>query len=108
MVLDRLDRTGLISHRLYRDSCRQVGGKLVKDLSEMGRDLEKVVIVDDNPNSYENQPDNGVPILPFVDDVRDRELEKLTRFFKACDYYEDLRIAVNYYRCVEECGIDEY
>ncbi|XP_028764687.1 carboxy-terminal domain RNA polymerase II polypeptide A small phosphatase 1-like [Neltuma alba] len=106
MVLDRLDRNGLISHRLYRDSCKQVEGKFVKDLSEMGRDLKRVVIVDDNPNSYENQPDNAIPIPPFVDDLRDQELQKLTRFFQVSDYYDDMRTAVKYYLADEECALD--
>ncbi|KAK4271754.1 hypothetical protein QN277_020397 [Acacia crassicarpa] len=105
MVLDRLDRNGLISHRLYRDSCKQVEGKYVKDLSEMGRDLNRVVLVDDNPNSYENQPDNAIPIPPFIDDLRDQELQKLKRFFQASDYYDDMRVAVKYYVTAEECAV---
>lgn len=51
LVLDRLEK-GLISHWLYRDSCRELDGKFVKALSKLGRDLNRVVIVDYNPNSY--------------------------------------------------------
>ncbi|KAI4332454.1 hypothetical protein L6164_017362 [Bauhinia variegata] len=97
MVLDKLDRKRLISHRLYRDSCREVDGKFVKDLSELGRDLMRVVIVDDNPNCYEFQPDNAIPIRAFVDDLGDKELTKLTRFFEVSDYYDDMRDAVRHY-----------
>ncbi|XP_054800597.1 uncharacterized protein LOC129304816 [Prosopis cineraria] len=106
VVLDRLDRNGLISHRLYRDSCKQVEGKFVKDLSEMGRDLKRAVIVDDNPNSYEKQPDNAIPIPPFIDDLRDQELRKLMRFFRASDYFDDMRTAVKYYLAEEECALE--
>ncbi|OIW20725.1 hypothetical protein TanjilG_21653 [Lupinus angustifolius] len=97
LVLDRLDLNRFISHRLYRDSCRQVDGKLVKDLAETGRDLKRVVIVDDNPNSFANQPENAIPILPFVDDLRDRELWKLRKFFEWSDCYDDMRDAVKDY-----------
>ncbi|XVF87266.1 hypothetical protein PTKIN_Ptkin18bG0105300 [Pterospermum kingtungense] len=99
MLLDILDPKGLISHRLYRDSCKQlVTGKLVKDLSRIGRDLGKVVIVDDNPISYFLQRANAIPIKRFEAYVEDRELKKLTRFFKSyCDGFEDMRDAVQQY-----------
>lgn len=32
----------------YRDSCIEVAGKFVKDLSELGRELSRVVTEDDN------------------------------------------------------------
>ncbi|OMO65459.1 NLI interacting factor [Corchorus olitorius] len=96
-VLDKLDPKGLISYRLYRDSCKEMEGKYVKDLSEMGRDLGKVVIVDDNPNAYSLQPENAVPIRPFVEDDEDRELEKLVKFFECCEPFQDLRMAVKQY-----------
>ncbi|KAJ1414164.1 HAD-like superfamily [Sesbania bispinosa] len=102
LVLDRLDRNRFISHRLYRDSCRQVDGKFVKDLSLMGRDLKRVVIVDDNPNSFANQPENAIPIRPFVDDICDRELWKLRRFFDGSDCYDDMRDAVKHYITEQE------
>ncbi|KAI4298177.1 hypothetical protein L6164_031768 [Bauhinia variegata] len=97
VLLDQLDRKRLISFRLYRDSCREVDGKFVKDLSELGRDLKRVVIVDDNPNCYEYQPDNAIPIPPFIDDLGDKELRKLIRFFEVADCYDDTRDAVKHY-----------
>ncbi|KAE8715018.1 putative Haloacid dehalogenase-like hydrolase superfamily protein [Hibiscus syriacus] len=102
-LLDVLDPKGLISHRLYRDSCKQLGkGRYVKDLSTIGRDLEKVVIVDDNPKSYSLQPANGIPVKRFEGDMEDRELEKLRMFFERhCDGFKDMRDAVK--QC---CGGD--
>ncbi|XWS12462.1 hypothetical protein CRYUN_Cryun37aG0090700 [Craigia yunnanensis] len=97
-VLDTLDPKGFISHRFYRDSCKQVRGKFVKDLSEMGRDLRKIVIVNDNPKSFALQPENGIPIKPFFgDELWDRELMKLAGFFERCDVFQDMRYAVNQY-----------
>lgn len=96
-VLDRIDGKGLVSHRLYRDSCKELDGKFVKDLSELGRDLKRVVIVDDNPNSYVFQPDNALPILPFIDDLGDGELKNLIQFFEKLDEVEDTRDAVKNY-----------
>lgn len=37
-----LDKTGLILHRLYKDSTRFHRGKHVKDLSNLNRDLRTV------------------------------------------------------------------
>ncbi|MBA0599040.1 hypothetical protein Gorai_005279, partial [Gossypium raimondii] len=99
LLLDVLDPKGLISHRLYRDSCKPlVKRRFAKDLSTIGRDLENVVIVDDNPRSYALQPANAIPIKRFVDDVEDKELEKLLGFFEMyCDGFEDMREAVKQY-----------
>ncbi|KAJ0682351.1 putative protein-serine/threonine phosphatase [Helianthus annuus] len=98
LVLDILDRDGLISYRLYRDSCKEFDGRFVKDLSNLGRDLTKGVIVDDNPNSYSLQPENAIPISPFIDDLGDEELKKLmSGFFTKCHEFEDLRDAVKHY-----------
>jgi RNA polymerase II subunit A small phosphatase-like protein len=97
LVLDRLDRNRFISHRLYRDSCRNIDGKLVKDLSHVGRDLKSVVIVDDNPVSFSNQPENAILIKPFVDDICDRELWKLKCFFDGSECFDDMRDAIKFY-----------
>ncbi|KNA17510.1 hypothetical protein SOVF_079280 [Spinacia oleracea] len=94
LVLDVLDKNRVINHRLYRDSCRELDGKYVKDLAQMGRDLWKVAIIDDNPNSYAFQPENAIQIKPFTDDLQDNELSKLSRFFEVCDGVKDIRDAV--------------
>ncbi|XP_042477932.1 CTD small phosphatase-like protein [Macadamia integrifolia] len=97
LVLDKIDPKGLISHRLYRDSCKEMDGKFVKDLSEMERDLSRVVIVDDNPNAYMFQPENALTVRPFVDDIQDQELQRVIRFFEFADCFEDMRDAVKNY-----------
>nr|GME14502.1 probable C-terminal domain small phosphatase [Ipomoea batatas] len=102
LVLDRLDKKGLISHRLYRDSCKEVDGRFVKDLSELGRDMKSVVIVDDNPNSYIFQPRNAIPIRAFTNDMEDGELKRLMEFFDGCDGVEDMRDAVKGFVAEEE------
>ncbi|KAK8485687.1 hypothetical protein V6N13_023563 [Hibiscus sabdariffa] len=99
LLLDVLDPKGLISHRLYRDSCRKLDKKnFAKDLSKIGRELGNVVIVDDIPMMYCLQPENGIPIKKFTDDFEDRELEKLLGFFQSyCDGFDDMRDAVKHY-----------
>ena len=36
----------LVRHRLYRDSCTQADDVYVKDLNILGRDIEKIIIID--------------------------------------------------------------
>lgn len=98
-LLDKLDPNGLISHRLYRDSCKVFNRNYIKDLSRLGRDLSNVVIVDDRPSSYKLQPENGIHIKPFYDDLQDDELKKLAlNFFNTCNDYNDLKDAVKHYQ----------
>ncbi|OWM75370.1 carboxy-terminal domain RNA polymerase II polypeptide A small phosphatase 1-like [Punica granatum] len=102
LVVDRLDPKGtMISHRLYRDSCKEMDGKFVKDLSGLGRDLKRVVIVDDNPNCYGLQQENAMPISPFIDNTGDSELGKLMKFFEGCEGFDDMREAVKLYVLLE-------
>ncbi|KMS96640.1 hypothetical protein BVRB_8g201030 [Beta vulgaris subsp. vulgaris] len=94
LVLDILDKNKVINHRLYRDSCRELDGKYVKDLAHMGRDLWKIVLIDDNPNSFSFQPENAIQIKPFIDDSQDNELSKLIQFFQGWEGVTDIRDAV--------------
>lgn len=62
-VSDLLDKWGAFRCRLFRESCVFHRGNYVKDLSRLGRDLNKVIIVDNSPASYVFHPDNAVSIL---------------------------------------------
>ncbi|KAH9312295.1 hypothetical protein KI387_027330 [Taxus chinensis] len=82
-ILDKLDPSGSIfRHRLYRDSCTELPGpRHVKDLSELGRNLSKVIFVDDNYLRH-HQQENAFPVLKFANDMSDRELLGLVEFCK--------------------------
>jgi CTD small phosphatase-like protein 2 len=51
-ILNDVDRAKHISRRLYRDSCTFRRGTYLKDLNKLGRDLSKVVIVDNLPENF--------------------------------------------------------
>lgn len=68
-VTDLLDQCGVFRTRLFRESCVFHQGCYVKDLSRLGRDLHKTLILDNSPASYIFHPNNAVSfdlLLIFV------------------------------------------
>ncbi|KAJ8253110.1 hypothetical protein GJAV_G00209240 [Gymnothorax javanicus] len=89
-VSDLLDKWGAFRCRLFRESCVFHRGNYVKDLSRLGRDLNKVIIVDNSPASYIFHPDNAVPVASWFDDMSDTELLDLIPFFERLSKVEDV------------------
>ena len=61
-VADLLDKWDVFSSRLFRESCVFHRGNYVKDLSRCGRELTKILIVDNSPASYIFHPENAVSL----------------------------------------------
>ena len=51
----------------------------VKDLSRLGRDMNKIIIIDNIEENYQLQPNNGLNICDFEGDENDNELEFLLK-----------------------------
>ena len=83
-ILDILDiNNNLIKYRLYRShvSLRNINND-VKDLSLLGRDLNKIIIIDNYPDNYKLQRDNGLPINSWTGDINDTSLKDLLNIMK--------------------------
>lgn len=68
---------------LHRDFCKKKRNHYVKDLSKLGRKLDKVIMIDHDPAAFRLQPENGLLIQPFEGDPNDSELADLLEFLKA-------------------------
>ena len=51
--------------RLYRDHASYKNNIYVKDLSNLGRPLDKIIIIDDKESNFSLQRSNGILIRPF-------------------------------------------
>ena len=96
IVLNELDKNKAIDYKLYRKHTEQINGVFIKDLRKLGRDINKVVIIDNNKDNFSLQPENGLHICSFLGDQNDNELyllsEDLMKIVKGNK--KDLRPAV--------------
>jgi len=74
-VLNELDKNNLITHRLYRQHtifCKS--GQTIKDISKLGRDIRKMIIIDNTKENFQLQLENGLHVKDFIDDPSDDDL----------------------------------
>ena len=78
-ILEIIDpKVEYIKFRLYRKhSITKDNDNYLKDLSLLGRDLSKIIIIDDLAKNYKLQQDNGLPITSWKGDVNDTTLKDL-------------------------------
>ena len=96
-LLDELDKNNYIKYRLFREHCTFNNGIYIKDLKIIDRNINNMIIIDNNPLSYKNNVENGIPILSWYDNINDNELLKLIPLLKymSNSNVEDVRTVIN-------------
>jgi Dullard-like phosphatase family protein len=81
---------------LTREHCSLVNGIIVKDLRLFGRDLSRIVLVDNSPQSFILQPGNGVGVSSWTGDRDDVALlADVLPFLRLCAVAPDVRTVVS-------------
>ncbi|SJM81971.1 related to Probable phosphatase PSR2 [Zygosaccharomyces bailii] len=73
-LLDILDKHHAVHHRLFREACYNYEGNYIKNLSQIGRPLSEIIILDNSPASYIFHPQHAIPISSWFSDTHDNEL----------------------------------
>jgi len=89
-----------IMYRLFRDATRFKNGIHQKDLYTLNRDLKRVIVVDWNPKTTEENPENALILPKWTGDTSDRSLISLAQFLQeiSSSDVDDVREVLTYYR----------
>ena len=87
-------------YRLYRNHTTIIGRDFVKDLSKLGRDLSRIIIVDNMAQNFRLQKENGITIKSFWGkEVDDRALiDLLPILLNIAKNNMDVRSGIAYYK----------
>jgi Dullard-like phosphatase family protein len=86
--------------RLYRQHTIACGKDIVKDISRIGRPLDKILIVENMPQNYRLQKENGILIKSFYgEDIYDTALVSLGDILmKIANEFNDVRKGIAKYK----------
>ncbi|CAD8191923.1 unnamed protein product [Paramecium pentaurelia] len=92
-IIDYLDpQHNLVSYRLFRDDCIQISNNChIKDLRILNRNMKDILLVDNSAYSFAFQVENGIPIIPYLDDKNDKELVHLQHYLQHVNQFDDVR-----------------
>ena len=69
LIVNSIDEKKIyIDYRLYREHCIIICNDFVKDISRIGRPINKIVIIDNIPQNYRLHKENGINIKSFYGD----------------------------------------
>ena len=99
-LIEKKNNTKYFDGRLYRDHATKIGNKYIKDLSKIGRDLSKTLIVDNNPHSFKFQHENGILISSYFGEKNnDKALIELQKvLIKIYKEKKDVRDSIAKYK----------
>ena len=101
LLIDAIEENNLyFEHRFYRQHTVIIGNDFVKDLNRIGRPLDKIIIVDNMPQNFRLQKENGINIKAFWgEDSNDNALEELGKILiNIAKDGGDVRVGLEKYR----------
>ena len=88
-ILNLVDTNdNLIKYRLYRHHTTIMGCNVFKDLMRLGRDMSKIIIIDNLKDNFKLQPNNGLFIKTWTSDINDNQLFDLEKILRDIAFYE--------------------
>ena len=102
VIISQIEKNKIyFDYKFYREHTVLIGNEFIKDISRIGRDIKKIIIVDNSENNFSLNKENGILIAPFkgdesINDTKLFYLKNILLKFKNKDY-EDLRIALKDY-----------
>ena len=101
ILIDEIEEDKIyFEHRFYREHATIIDNDFVKDLSRIGRPLDSIIIVDNMPQNFRLQKENGIIIKAFWgEDHSDRALfELIPILVNIAKEGEDIRIGLAKYK----------
>lgn len=100
-ILDAIENgQHYFAYRFYREHTVIVQNDFVKDITRIGREIYKTIIVDNMPQNFRLQKENGILILSFLgedqDDIALLGLEKI--LIQIANEGEDVRVSLRKYK----------
>mmetsp|Transcript_29500 Transcript_29500/g.33154 ORF Transcript_29500/g.33154 Transcript_29500/m.33154 type:complete len:436 (-) Transcript_29500:98-1405(-) len=100
-VVTSLDKQGCIMHRIYRDGTYYHNGVHVKDLSRLNRNINRMIVIDDDLAEVQFNPENVVRVKPYTDpnDRTDNTLARIAPFLIeiARENHSDIPVLLSQY-----------
>ena len=88
-ILNLVDSNdNLIKYRLYRHHTTIMGCNVFKDLMRLGRDMSKIIIIDNLKDNFKLQPNNGLFIKTWTSDINDNQLYDLEKILRDIALFE--------------------
>ena len=90
-LIEQLDKNKVCSFKLFREHCSFINNGYTKDLKRLNRNMNDIIIVDNTPNCYVLNNDNGFPIKSWLNDINDRELIRIIPYLEFLSNVDDVR-----------------
>ena len=90
-IIKIIDKKKIISKIYSRKDCSFYNDVFYKDLNKVKDDLSHIIIIDNYPESFLLQYNNGLPIPSFIGNSNDKELLKLMPILERLSKVKDVR-----------------